>query len=768
MSSLRRLLTIGATASILGLGLVAGTQGTSAVSAVIFSEDFNSITQTNIGVQVHTGLSLGAGDVLTGWSGGGLHAIHDVDLDASTGKDIAVSFYNDNYILLNAGFAANVAGRTYTVSFDSGPSVWQDTSQASNESDGLIVDVFRENGTILYSSTHVSGAWNATATAQTLTSRQFSYVGDGTGPVRLKVSTIFREAGRFGGAIDNIRVELVPSNCDPVITTSGDFTIAKFTMIGTCNWTVPSGVTSIEALLVGGGGGGGSDVGGGGGGGQVVSATVNVSGVVPIVVGAGGVFGWNRMTNSTASGKTGGRSSIGTATHALGGSGGNGRLNSNLNADGTANNTGFTGGGGPYQDCEECRRGTVGTGGSAYKGGDGTGYGGGGGGGAGGAGEDRRDGTAGTGIGGAGVTNSLSGAPVTYGGGGGGGGYPNFVVVGLGGAGGGGNGPSAYNQFGESGVNGLGGGGGGASSDGSEWGHGGMGGSGVVIVKYRTPIVVVTTTTELPITTTTTTTAPSVTTTTTRPVTTTTVPAAVTIDIQAPVTTVAQGQASIATIPSGGLRVSSSPTSTVATSNPPSTTTPLAPVQQSSVALAPPTIPDVETGESSVELEGVKAPVAITRENNTVVIRSGALSATLSGLGRDGSTSSLDDEGNLQLEPGDVIRINVGGFKPGSNVDVWFFSTPVHLGSTKVGDDGTVSGAFTVPTKIEDGSHRIAITAKLENGKQATFTLGVRVGEIETTSTLTRILIAIPIAMAIGFGLILPTQIRRRRRSTIS
>jgi hypothetical protein len=733
----------------------------SALPSAIFAEDFNSIVQTNIGVQVDTGLSLGAWDVLAAWSAGGTNAVHDVDLDETSGKNIAVSFYNDNYIIMNTGFAANTAGRTYTVSFDSGPSVWQEPTQASNATDGLIVDVMREDGTILYSSTQIAGAWNGTTTAQNLTSRKFSYVGDGSGVVRLKISTIIRSATRFGGAIDNIRVEQSPTVCDPTSTTSGDNTILQFTTVGTCNWAAPSGITSVEALLVGGGGGGGGDLGGGGGGGQVVSTNVSVSGVTPIVVGAGGVFGWNRMYNNTSSGKTGGRSSIGSSTLALGGSGGNGRYSNNLNHDGSANSTGFTGGGGAYEDCDECRRANTGTGGAAFKGGDGSGYGSGGGGGAGGAGGARLNGAPGTAVGGIGVANSLSGASVTYGGGGGGGGYgSDGGIGGLGGGGKGTNGSDGDGDLGVSGTDGLGGGGGGAASDGSEWGHGGMGGSGVVIIKYGTPASVTTTAPVV------TTTAPA--TTTTAPATTTTVKAVVTIDIQAPVTTVAQGQASVATIAPGAAPAAVSPLTTVVASNvvtSSTTTTTLAPVQQSSITLAPPVIPSVKTGESALDLGGVKAPVAITRENNQVVIKAGALSATLSGLGKNGATSPLDKDGNLQLEPGDVIRINVGGFKPGSDVDVWFFSTPTHLGSTTVGADGTVSGAFTVPAKIEDGPHRIAITAKLENGKQATFTLGVRVGAIPKTSTMTRILIAIPIMMAIAAGLILPNQIRRRRRT---
>jgi hypothetical protein len=52
----------------------------------------------------------------------------------------------------------------------------------------------------------------------------------------------------------------------------------------------------------------------------------------------------------------------------------------------------------------------------------------------------------------------------------------------------------------------------------------------------------------------------------------------------------------------------------------------------------------------------------------------------------------------------------------------------------------------------------------MANGKPTTFTLGILVGNISTTSTLTRILIAIPIALAMGFGFLLPNQLRHRRK----
>lgn len=256
--------------------------------------------------------------------------------------------------------------------------------------------------------------------------------------------------------------------------------------------------------------------------------------------------------------------------------------------------------------------------------------------------------------------------------------------------------------------------------------------------------------------------------------TTTTSPPVVVIDIQAPVNTVAQGQESVVTIAPTVSTVAPpsvvvATTTTIANVNSAEAkkipTTTVAPIAAPTNSVVAPVIPRLSTGESALDVGGVKTKVDMTRENNQLVISSGSLRAVLSGLDDKGATRALDSDGNLRLSGGDVVKLNVGGFKPGSTVDVWLFSTPQRLGSAVVGADGRVSGSFTIPKNVEDGPHRIAITAKLPNGKSATFTLGIAVGEIARTSTLTRVLIAIPIVLAIGFGLILPNQLRRRRKA---
>jgi hypothetical protein len=261
------------------------------------------------------------------------------------------------------------------------------------------------------------------------------------------------------------------------------------------------------------------------------------------------------------------------------------------------------------------------------------------------------------------------------------------------------------------------------------------------------------------------TTTTSTTTTVPRPTTTTTAPARIIeIDIQAPTATLPVGQGSIATIAPGA------PSSSTASQRSTTTTSSTVPsdVSATEASTKPtlsqaPVIPQLTAGEGAVDIAGETVKQTLTRKDNQLQIQSGSLSATLSKTNANGVTAPLDNDGNLRLISGDIMKINLGGFKPNSNVTIWFFSTPIKLGTTKVKPDGTVSAVVRVPNEIDDGPHRVAVVAEMTNGKPATFTLGVVVGKLKTTSTLTRILIVIPLVMAVLLGVLLPNRLRRRR-----
>ena len=97
-----------------------------------------------------------------------------------------------------------------------------------------------------------------------------------------------------------------------------DYKSHKFTANGT--FTVTSGTSDVDVLLVGGGGGGGGSHGGGGGaGGFKVLADLSVlTQVYPVTVGAGG----NRGTQNNEAGSKGGDSVVFSQTAEGGGGGG--------------------------------------------------------------------------------------------------------------------------------------------------------------------------------------------------------------------------------------------------------------------------------------------------------------------------------------------------------------------------------------------------------------------------------------------------------------
>ena len=251
----------------------------------------------------------------------------------------------------------------------------------------------------------------------------------------------------------------IAAACTASPVTSGSN--ATVTFLSTCDWTVPSGVTSLTSVVVVGGGGGGGagalGAGGGGGGGQVsgnTSVAVTSGASISITVGAGGAGA------TSGTGTAGGLSKFGSNPDVLGGTGG---------TAGTASDGGTGGASG------------------AKTGGSGTGlYGGGGGAGAGAnGGASSQSGAPLTNYGGNGGAGTTATSGVTYGGGGGGG-YSGPTSAGgqPGAGGGGGRGGDGMTD----GTDGLGGGGGGGSwTSNINYSDGRRGGSGVVVVTYVLP-----------------------------------------------------------------------------------------------------------------------------------------------------------------------------------------------------------------------------------------------------------------------------------------
>jgi len=260
--------------------------------------------------------------------------------------------------------------------------------------------------------------------------------------------------------------------------------VQSFTSTGSTTFSVPTGVTAVDVLVVAGGAAGGSATGfesgaGGGAGGFIYTPghPVSPGSSQTVTVGAGGsgLTNSGSNNNSTAHPVANGSNSVfGTITATGGGCGGGQYFQGSPGGSGGGEagnySTGNQGSGTPGQGNP---------GGAGTNSGPSSTAGGGGGAGATGSGGSSNNG----GPGGSGSSNSISGSSVTYAGGGGGSGkYSGGGSGGSGGSGGGGNGTTMNSGNGGDGTNNRGAGGGG--SVGTTSYRSGNGGSGIVIVKY--------------------------------------------------------------------------------------------------------------------------------------------------------------------------------------------------------------------------------------------------------------------------------------------
>ena len=270
------------------------------------------------------------------------------------------------------------------------------------------------------------------------------------------------------------------SHSGTTITVSGvTYNLETITSTGTSTWVAPSGVSSIEYLIVGGGGGGGN-----GGGGGVLTGTYSVTAGSSYSINVGGgAAGGDRSGINPRGNASNGQNSTAFGQTALGGGGGA------FGAPwyGFLGTAGSSGGGGSYDNTSGGGSGTAGQGNSGGRS-DATSYGGGGGGGgAGQAGGNATNESATVGRGGNGgdgIASAITGTSVYYGGGGGGANTGGAAATGgsEGGNGGGGDGAKTNGAGGGAGTSNTGGGGGGAEPTGGS--NGGAGGSGVVMFRY--------------------------------------------------------------------------------------------------------------------------------------------------------------------------------------------------------------------------------------------------------------------------------------------
>ena len=191
-----------------------GTAG----AATIFTEDFNTFGGSVNNTQSGTGYHFDGPVTFADWVDTGFNAAHVVDLSHPADTNYAAMIFagrtgqpasEANVLTQAAGIAANDSGTNYDISFLIGPTVGGGAGSATIAADGLVIDVLRGDDSVLATYTSQPGAWGG-GPAHPMSPDSFSYIGDGTGDVRIRIRSLLTNVQRHSGAIDDLVVSSTP------------------------------------------------------------------------------------------------------------------------------------------------------------------------------------------------------------------------------------------------------------------------------------------------------------------------------------------------------------------------------------------------------------------------------------------------------------------------------------------------------------------------------------------------------------------------------
>jgi hypothetical protein len=125
----------------------------------------------------------------------------------------------------------------------------------------------------------------------------------------------------------------------------------------------------------------------------------------------------------------------------------------------------------------------------------------------------------------------------------------------------------------------------------------------------------------------------------------------------------------------------------------------------------------------------VKFTVTSTASGLTLIGGDLVLKLSLRGSvsGSRGGGSGVSD-GTVTLKPGAHLHLMVKGFRPGSTVGVWTFSTPTLLTQPVVASDLSASDDFSLPVAIPTGKHTLKVSGISAAGAPVSIAIGYIVG----------------------------------------
>jgi hypothetical protein len=137
------------------------------------------------------------------------------------------------------------------------------------------------------------------------------------------------------------------------------------------------------------------------------------------------------------------------------------------------------------------------------------------------------------------------------------------------------------------------------------------------------------------------------------------------------------------------------------------------------------TVTELEPGTSRLLVDGVPQPVTISTRGGTLTMTGDGFTVGLGAVAADGTRLAVDDQGRVIATDGGKVQVAGEGFRPGSTVDVWLFSTPRLLGEVTVGAQGTFASALALPAGVELGAHTVQLNGVSHDGELRSLSTGI-------------------------------------------
>ena len=192
--------------AVLALSLPAGRAACSDPASALFTEDFSrEAALIGRNRQAQTLLPVKHGHELPGWTKQGDDMpVHWVEqCPGNWALMLVANRAKQNIFTQQKGMTVNDKGHVYAVSLDAGPAVYARLDQATAAGDQIAVELLRADGTVLKKHVVTPGRWLGKPAIENHT---FTYEGDGTGPLRLRLSPVYTSGVRFFGAVDHLQI----------------------------------------------------------------------------------------------------------------------------------------------------------------------------------------------------------------------------------------------------------------------------------------------------------------------------------------------------------------------------------------------------------------------------------------------------------------------------------------------------------------------------------------------------------------------------------